>query len=331
MVRVSSVRHGMWRAIFAAMLAASISGCGLEKQSAPSLTGPSELGLSLTVTAQPDQLSRDGSSRSQIVVSARDAQGRPAAGQLLTVSSNVGTVTQQQVVTGSDGRATFDFIAPPFDTPVPGNVAIVGVIPVGNNFDNATPRTVAIALTGANTTVPNPSFTFTPTSPRTDQVVSFDASETTDEGAPCGTNCNYAWDFGDGNTGSGRLVDHQFRSIGTFVVTLTVTDLAGSSANTRQTVRVVSSVPPTPRISYSPQPPAPGEAVRFSAAESTGANGATIVEYLWDFGNGQTASGVSVTTSYPGGVERTYVVQLTIRDSNGATATISQPVSVEFP
>jgi len=45
------------------------------------------------------------------------------------------------------GRATFDFISPPLNSPVPGKIAPVGATPVGNDFDNANTRTVAIALT----------------------------------------------------------------------------------------------------------------------------------------------------------------------------------------
>jgi len=329
MFTVSSIRSGMRRGLLFAAIAAGVYGCGVDKQSAPPLTGPSELGLSLTLTATPDQVVRDGSSRSVVAVIARDGQNRPVAGQLLTLSANVGSLTQRQVVTGSDGRATFDFIAPPLNTPVPGNVAIVGATPVGTNFDNATTRTVSIALTPANSTAPNPSFTVSPQNPRRDQLVTFDASATTDEGVPCGDTCRYAWDFGGEATATGRVVSYQFKNAQGYVVILTVTDSSGTTATTRQTVTVTPSVPPTPAFSYSPKPPAPNETVRFSAAGSTAANGATIVEYVWDFGNGQTASGVTATTTFP--LARTYAVQLTVRDSNGSTATATQSVDVQVP
>ena len=39
-----------------------------------------------------------------------------------------------------------------------------------------------------------------------------------------GTGASYDWDFGDGTPANGNSVDHTFNTIGTFIVTLTVTD-----------------------------------------------------------------------------------------------------------
>jgi PKD repeat protein len=52
------------------------------------------------------------------------------------------------------------------------------------------------------------------------QLVSFDAGASVDDG----TIVSYDWDFGDGTTDSGVVVDHTFASNGDYVVTLTVTD-----------------------------------------------------------------------------------------------------------
>ena len=43
-----------------------------------------------------------------------------------------------------------------------------------------------------------------------------------------GTIVKYAWEFGDGETGSGAQVSHTYKQTGRFVVTLTVTDDAGT-------------------------------------------------------------------------------------------------------
>ena len=56
-------------------------------------------------------LPRDGSSQSTITVTARDAQGKPLAGQRVTLGCRRPTAARCRpgdVVTGSDGRATFD-------------------------------------------------------------------------------------------------------------------------------------------------------------------------------------------------------------------------------
>ena len=62
MTRFTFVTLG--RAVAALLAALVISGCNIDKQTAPSAIGPSEFGLSVTLSASPDQLPRDGSASS---------------------------------------------------------------------------------------------------------------------------------------------------------------------------------------------------------------------------------------------------------------------------
>ncbi|MBF8301343.1 MAG: hypothetical protein HW394_1713, partial [Acidobacteria bacterium] len=195
---VGTLATGMW------------AGCSLENPGAPALTAPSEFGTSVTLTAFPDQVPRDGSAQSTVTATVRDASNRPVAGQLLNVSASIGTVSQDKVVTGSDGRASFSFTAPPPGTV--GNAALILVTLVGGGGDAPVPRVVTISFTGpANTTGPTARFTFDPPSPQVRQIVTFDASTTTDEGPTtlCGTACTYSWNFDDGTTGTGLVVTHR--------------------------------------------------------------------------------------------------------------------------
>ncbi|MCU4140519.1 MAG: hypothetical protein MW690_000994 [Methanophagales archaeon] len=68
---------------------------------------------------------------------------------------------------------------------------------------------------------PKASFTFSPKNPLVNEEITFDASASTD---PDGSIVSYEWDFGDGETASGKVVTHAYSDAGSYTVTLTVTD-----------------------------------------------------------------------------------------------------------
>jgi PKD repeat protein len=76
----------------------------------------------------------------------------------------------------------------------------------------------------------------------TDLTCSFDGRGSSD---PDGTVAGYAWDFGDGQTGSGATVSHTYATAKTYTVTLTVVDnLGAGSAPATSTVTVTKPPPP---------------------------------------------------------------------------------------
>lgn len=84
---------------------------------------------------------------------------------------------------------------------------------------------IELTIVGANGN-PVADFTATPNPAETDQIISFNASTSTD---PDEDPLTYDWDFGDGTTGSGQTIDHSYTAADTYNVVLTVSDGKGGS------------------------------------------------------------------------------------------------------
>jgi PKD repeat protein len=138
--------------------------------------------------------------------------------------------------------------------------------------------------------------------------------------------CSYAWDFGDGTTGAGLTTTHAFSRFGNYAVRLVVTDARGAQALTTQSVSVGAPVPPTVGFQISPSPAPVGVDVFFNASESKAADGRTITNYEWDFGDGSFSRGVAVSHKYSGA--GSYTIILTATDDAGATNRVQKTLQV---
>jgi PKD repeat protein len=83
---------------------------------------------------------------------------------------------------------------------------------------------------------PTAVFVISPTDPVPGQTVHFNAEGSTP--SPGRRISSYTWDFGDGSTGSGARVSHTYPVVGTYTVTLTVTDSGGRRGTVSSTVPV---------------------------------------------------------------------------------------------
>ena len=319
-----------------ALTVAGLTACTMKKQEAPDLTGPSEFGTSITVQVSPDVITQDGASQSLVTITARDASGQPARNVTLRIDTWVNglafdfsTLSTRTVVTGCDGRATLTYTAPPTSLSWTEQVVVIAVSPIGSDFNNSVPRTASLRLVPQGVVLPpaglTPAFTFSPQSPVEDTTVFFDAGGSRANGVIT----SYTWNFGNGRSGSGVTATTLFEDPGSYFVTLTIRDEFGRTASTTSTVTVAAGATPTAAFTFSPTDPNPGDEVFFNASTSTVPSGRSIVSYRWDFGDGSSGSGRTVSHRYT--VSRTYTVVLTITDSTGQTATTSQTVKVAVP
>jgi PKD repeat protein len=130
-----------------------------------------------------------------------------------------------------------------------------------------------------------------------------------------GTVASYAWDFGDGTTGTGVAPAHTFTADGTYTVSLVVTDNQGATSTAATTsVTVAANKVPVAAIGT---PSCTYLACTFSGAGSTDSDG-TVASYAWDFGDGTTGTGVAPAHTYT--ADGTYTVSLVVTDNQGATS-----------
>ena len=148
--------------------------------------------------------------------------------------------------------------------------------------------------------------------------VTFDATGSAD---PDGNIIAYDWDFGDGGRATGLAPTHSFWRTGRYRVTLQVTDASGLGNNTASasaTVTVIDAPNTAPTAAPGPDRTVKvGEIITFNAGQSSDPDG-NIIAYQWDFGNGDTARGVTPPYAYqtPG----RYQVRLTVTDGTGRDA-----------
>jgi CSLREA domain-containing protein len=131
---------------------------------------------------------------------------------------------------GADGSFTAVL-----DTSLQGRaVTATATLPTGDTSEFS--RNVAVPPPAAGNTAPTATFT----SSCTYLSCSFDATGSSD---PDGSLVAYAWNFGDGTTGSGPTPTRDYREGGTYTVTLTVTDNQAATGSTSSSV-TPAPVPP---------------------------------------------------------------------------------------
>lgn len=181
----------------------------------------------------------------------------------------------------------------------------------------------AVDSTPISNIPPVADFVFSPETGESPLPVSFDASLSYDSD---GQIVQYSWDFGDGSTGLGKIVDHTYQQDGNFSMSLSVEDNQGGVDSITKTIEVIPpNEPPVAGFSFTPQTGLFPLLVTFDAASSLDPDG-QIVQYSWDFGDNTSGSGKIITHTYESW--GTFTITLSIKDNSGAGDTKTETIEV---
>jgi hypothetical protein len=239
-------------------LLVALGGCGTDELEIPELDGPSELALSVRLTAQPDILTADGFSSSLIQATLRGPNGQPLAGRSVFMSitdaagrtADIGQLrstgsggigTGLVLVSGANGIAQAAYEAPVRTDFTSNGTVLVQARPIGDDFGGQVYRTVRIELRSAEPRLfPQPTavsppicgFTIEPSAGpyRVNTAVLFQSTSfdpLNADGTPSGI-LRYEWFFGDGTSSDHPDTAKVYRFPGTYVVTHVVTDNQGT-------------------------------------------------------------------------------------------------------
>lgn len=131
----------------------------------------------------------------------------------------------------------------------------------------------------------------------------------------------FFWDFGDGVTGMGPNITHQYESDGTYIVTLTVTDDIGNT-DIGSTQAIIS----TEELEANPGGPYNGTICTPIQFTGSATGGCPPYNYEWDFGDEGTSTQQNPSHQY--NKDGIYTVTLVVTDSDGGISINTTTVNI---
>jgi PKD repeat protein len=151
-------------------------------------------------------------------------------------------------------------------------------------------------------------------------AIQLDGSQSRDSD---GSIIRYDWRISDGTRSNLTAFEHIFANEGKYVITLSVTDNDGNSAEATDSIEVRDPGGERPQAVIVPRGTfEPGKPIMLDGTDSHDPDGGEIVSYEWGYGNGQKGTGSSVEYVFnePG----RYTAILKVIDDEGVTSQVAE-------
>ena len=167
--------------------------------------------------------------------------------------------------------------------------------------------------------------TITPLIPHPGLPAEFSAAGSDDLNDPIES---YEWQFGDGTVATGTIVSHTYLQAGQYNLTLLLTDSKGGETRVTVSVDVAVTTPPIADFSMVLKPDrrvARAADLLTFQDESSDAD-SEIVSWIWNFGDGDEATGGHASHTYANYGD--YIVSLQVTDTQGEVGIQTRSISI---
>jgi PKD repeat protein len=238
-----------------------------------------------------------------------DTGGNRLPNVQVSFAADNGSVSPNTALTNGNGEASATLIT-------------TGAAKVTATVAGASDKTISATVDVKVRSAPDVSITVGTTTPTEGQPVSFTFS--VKPGTSGAAVRSAVADFGDGGTQSlgvngNTTASHTYRNSGSYTVTATATDAAGETTVVTASVVVRNQPALDVTIQISPAAPVADTVVTFTATAAGVTSGSTVDRYEWNFGDGNSRTTTSRTTTNVYGRAGRYTVSVRVVTSDGAS------------